>query len=225
MAKAGPQERLLSPDDSSADLRPVELRPWWQIIHSLSFATGGTTFIAGTTVLFYPLWAPTAVASAVLYTVGSCGFLAVDVQEFFTYTTDPLLRVNISLSATGSLLYVLGSVGFFPRVFAASPVIGLGGFIGGSAFIGVSQLWKTHRYLTTQGMSSSERVTAIGVELNAGIGAWCFFVGTVAFASAPRAAPSGSELEAVLAIWLVGSVFFTLGSVFLAYRHVVMRVS
>lgn len=218
-----PNDPLLAAQPLAARL--IELNKCWQAAHALFFATGGTTFIAGTAALFFPAWKEGARVSAILYTVGSCGFLAVDVQEFFTYTSDSFLRFNISLSAIGSLLYVLGSIGFFPVIFAATPVLGLTGFIGGSLFIGISQLWKTIRYLTSRGMSCTERGTAVGVELNAGIGAWCFFAGTIMFADAPRAAPAGKELVAILAIWFIGSVFFTLGAVFLAYRHAVLGIS
>jgi hypothetical protein len=41
------------------------------------------------------LWA------GVLYTVGSCGFLFVDVLEYFTFDEDAWLRTNIAMSATG----------------------------------------------------------------------------------------------------------------------------
>ena len=36
--------------------------------------------------------------TAWLYVVGSLGFLYVDVQEFFTFTTDVTLRINIACS-------------------------------------------------------------------------------------------------------------------------------
>ena len=39
--------------------------------------------------------------SAALYTVGSLGFLLVDVMEFFTFTSVFLLRLNIACSMTG----------------------------------------------------------------------------------------------------------------------------
>lgn len=204
---------------------PIELNPWWQCAHATSFAIGGTSFIAGTIALYYPGWGPSAWVSALLYTVGSLGFLSVDLQEFWTYTTDPMLRTNIALSATGSFLYVVGSVGFFPHVFSKTPVVGLLGFIGGSALIGISQLWKTARYMSTRGTPCAERCTAIGVELNAGIGAWCFLVGTALFAAAPGVAPTGDTLLVILGVWEAGSVFFTLGAVFLAFRHAVLRIS
>jgi hypothetical protein len=58
------------------------------------------------------------------------------------------------------------------------------------------------------------------VQLNAGLGAWSFFVGTVIYLHGPDA---GATLQLVLQIWMVGSVFFTVGSLFLAYRHFVMH--
>jgi hypothetical protein len=65
---------------------------------------------AGTVLLLLPgLLASSDWWSALLYTVGSFGFLFVDVQEFFTFSGLEL-RTNISLSAFGSALYVIGSV-------------------------------------------------------------------------------------------------------------------
>ena len=50
---------------------------------------------------------PTAPSAGWLYTLGSCGFLYVDVLEYFTFTEPELvwLRRNISLSAMGSFWY------------------------------------------------------------------------------------------------------------------------
>ncbi len=71
----------------------------WRFTHALGFALGGTTFIAGTACYYFPSVDPTGLKSAILYTVGSFGFLFVDVLEFVTYTEDSYLRINISLSA------------------------------------------------------------------------------------------------------------------------------
>lgn len=173
----------------------------WQIFHWLGFVTGGTTFIAGTTCYFYPEWVNGGFYAALLYTLGSFGFLSVDLLEFFTFTEDRVIRFNIFLSATGSTFYVLGSIGFFPSVYALTSVIGIWGFILGSFFIGISQLWKVHRIgsscgeeteglLGEQGvkrsvfkirnlLASRENFISTGIELDAGIGAWFFFFGTV----------------------------------------------
>jgi hypothetical protein len=210
-----------------ADLKPTaeaaELRPLWQALHAAFFATGGITFIAGTACLYFPSWPESAFYSALLYVIGSLGFLGVDVQEFFTYTEDRWLRSNIALSASGSACYVVGSAGFFPAILRTVPPLGSAGFIAGSFLIGTSQLWKTYRYLTTKGMNSVERWTAIGVELDAGLGAWFFFAGTAMLSTQPSA--TGAFLSIILGLWMAGSFFFTLGAAFLTFRHAFMHVS
>jgi len=212
------------PTESSAILsneKPLEEQLWWKITHWLGFFAGGSLFIAGTALYFFPDWPPSGELAGVFYTVGSLGFLYVDVLEFFTFTDEPYLRFNISLSATGSFFYVVGSVGFFPSVFAENPVIGEYGFILGSAFIGCSQMWKTARLCgePAGACGSKDTFTAIGVEFNAGIGAWCFFVGTIMFVEGPL---EGPWYEEILKIWLAGSFFFWFGSLFLGFRHFAM---
>eukprot|EP00386_Alphamonas_edax_P013123 GDKI01040646.1.p2 GENE.GDKI01040646.1~~GDKI01040646.1.p2 ORF type:complete len:240 (-),score=76.63 GDKI01040646.1:321-1040(-) len=201
----------------------------WRFAHVLGFLTGGTTFIAGTVCLFYPGW---DFVSAFLYTLGSCGFLFVDVQEFFTFEGLEL-RTNIALSAIGSTFYVIGSVGFFPAIFAWDMRMGVWGFILGSFFIGVSQLWKTHRIGATESTDHvfhlstllfvKDAFTAAGVEFGACCGAWCFFFGTIMFNLGPLEGPN-SVLNEVLWVWVAGSCFFTVGGLFLGYRHFVMDV-
>jgi hypothetical protein len=61
------------------------------------------------------------------------------------------------------------------------------------------------------------------VELSAGIGALCFFFGTLLYDNGPLEGP-GSVLATVLWIWVVGSAWFTTGGLFLAARHAFMRV-
>jgi hypothetical protein len=159
-----------------------------------------------------------------LYTLGSCGFLYVDVLEFFTFTDDFWLRCNITMSATGSTFYVIGSIGFLPMFFKESAACGEFGFIAGSAFIGVSQAWKVLR-LSYGTCGSKDTLTAIGVEAGAMIGAYCFLVGTLMFAHGPL---EGPFYQLILTIWVWGSCAFTTGSLFLAYRvdnrHFVMGV-
>ncbi|KAL6758902.1 hypothetical protein V8C86DRAFT_2584309 [Haematococcus lacustris] len=203
----------------------------WRLFHALSFLTGGTTFIAGTLCLFYPNIPGFDFWSAVLYTIGSFGFLFVDVQEFFTFGGF-VLRCNISMSMLGSFLYVVGSAGFLPAVAAWNPAVGIWGFILGSAFIGVSQLWKTHRIGSQGGshpfsirllLSEADAATACGVELGAGLGAWCFFFGTSLYNRGPLEGPE-SVLYNVLLTWVMGSCLFTFGGLCVAYRHFVMDV-
>ncbi len=252
---------------------------WWQFIHAFSFLLGGTTFVAGTAMYFYPDYANGGYVAGWLYTIGSFGFLTVDVMEFFTYTDDKWLRANIAMSAIGSTLYVIGSIGFFPSIYdATNGSVGINGFISGSAFIGVSQAWKTIRIATapppamipqlpptiavttdpvsgqttstvvtvsvnTNGADSAhgsggsggshspaavdpsvDRWTAAGVESSAGVGAWCFFVGTLMYRSI-KDALVGSEYQQILQIWEAGSVAFTCGALFLIYRHAILRIA
>lgn len=202
----------------------------WQILHAIAFLLGGSTFIAGTAVLFVP---GNDALSAVLYTIGSCGFLFVDVQEWFTFS-GTVLRTNIGMSMTGSALYVVGSVGFLPSVVAFNPLIGIWGFVLGSAFIAWSQLWKTHRIgggeheegtgFKLRAFLSLDTFTAAGVELSAGVGALCFLVGTLMYDSLMYKDALEGGVTTVLWIWVAGSIWFFQGGCFLAVRHFVMRV-
>jgi hypothetical protein len=54
----------------------------WKVIHVVNFALGGTTFTAGTSFYFFDeLGFEGLYIAAVLYIIGSIGFLGVDVQE------------------------------------------------------------------------------------------------------------------------------------------------
>ena len=159
--------------------------------HWGAFFLGGSTFIAGTTVLFFPDIPQYMSISAALYTVGSLGFLMVDVMEFFTFTDDLWLRTNIACSMSGSLAYVIGSIGFFPSIYEQTSEIGIWGFILGSLLIGLWQLWILHRigtdsprqlqakFKVSNLCGGLEPLTAFGVEFNACLGAWLFLVGTI----------------------------------------------
>jgi hypothetical protein len=118
------------------------------------------------------------------------------------------------------LFYVIGSVGFLPFLFDASPVLGEGGFILGSALIGSSQAWKVARLSRGQVCGSPDTATAIGVEAGAMVGALCFLVGTLMFASGRPLV--GGWYERILGLWLLGSASFTAGALFLGYRHFAM---
>jgi hypothetical protein len=119
--------------------------------------------------------------------------------------------------------------------YDAFPALGLGGFLGGSAVIAASQTWKVVRIArgacAAAGSGSGrggaavitrDAVTAAGVEAGAGLGALLFLVGTATFAAA---APSSTLFDASIDMWLVGSGGFTVGALFLLYRHYVMKVS
>ena len=206
--------------------KAVEETKVWQFFHAFSFLVGGITFIFGTMVYYFPDWDASYLFGGVLYTTGSTGFLVVDLMEFFTFTKDLVLRINISLSAFGSLMYVIGSIGFIPAVYESEATwdivgftpatTGVYGFIVGSFFIGVSQFWKVARIMTT-----TKDMTAVGVELGAGLGAWCFFVGTIMY-NIPYYYEN--MFITIVNIWELGSILFTTGAFFLAYRHWVMGV-
>ena len=205
----------LDSGDSPAPAPLLQDSPAWRVVHALCFLLGGTTFCAGTAVL-YPAPTPLlATLSAALYTLGSLGFLAVDVLEFFTFTSPCLLRSNIALSALGSACYVAGSIGYFPALLAASPALGVWGFLAGSALIGLSQLFKLRRIASNAGEQQvrGDAATACGVEGGAAAGAWLFFAGTLLGMLSP------SAQLAVLGLWMGGSVAFTVGGVSLAGRH------
>jgi len=223
--------------------------------------------LAGTT-LYYAAFSNPLIASW-LYIIGSCGFLGVDVQEFFTYwTVDFYLAVNICLSMIGSTLYILGSIGFLPWLETKDPInpthpMGIWGFILGSFFIGVSQVWKVYRIGTMsdpqpkdgvsirpllgghegyndESLGSSansdecctfslrnywrniDNASSLGVELSACLGGWFFFFGTIFYKYAQGRDSDPFTFDDILWIWEAGSFWFTMGSIFLAYRHFVL---
>lgn len=194
---------------------------WWRVVHAFSFVLGGATFVAGSACYFVPSWADASVFAGVTYTIGSFGFLTVDLLEFFTFTRPHLLRLNIAASAIGSLCYVIGSLFFIPVLAAVNngALVGNWGFILGSWFIGCSQICKVVRIARDRAASPADRGTAIGVEGGAMIGAWCFFIGTLLF---NYNGDDSNSLVAVFSLWLVGSIAFLVGGLFLSFRHAVM---
>lgn len=209
---------------------PWEDQSWWRFTHAFAFVLGGTTFWFGTLSFYYPndlfFGLDQGNFSAWLYIIGSAGFLYVDVLEFFTFTEDKWLRVNISMSMTGSTLYLIGSAGFLPVIYAANPEIGIQGFIWGSFAIGTSQLWKVYRInKESEGgiFGSKDSMTATGVEGGAQWGAMGFFFGTIVYYYIQNAL-EGPLYSAVLAMWMFGATFFTVGGLFLSYRHAIMGV-
>lgn len=222
--------------DSEAPLLPLapaspalESAPswgWWRFWHTGGFLTGGVTFLFGTWVLdpfsndSYDQENTLAILSSSLYTLGSLGFLLVDVLEFFTFTREIWLRVNICISMAGSFFYVLGSLGFAPPITAAAPALGALGFLVGSALIAASQAWKVARLCGAPRQPPphprEDAPLALGVETGAGLGALFFLVGTALFM---QGWTTGGQLTAVLWIWAAGSAFFTAGGVCLWWRH------
>lgn len=220
---------------------------WWRILHYFGFCLGGITFTIGT-LLYYPAVYDTSkgdtndvvtlsVITAWLYTIGSAGFLFVDVQEFFTFTDDIILRINISCSMIGSLFYLIGSAGFLPLIYNWQPLIGIIGFMAGSLFIGCSQTWKLVRILrspdevgVSHEVSSTRRINAACVEGGAMVGGFSFLVGTSFYWKGPIEGDTTclvtcNNYELVLALWVLGSFAFTFGGLSLAYRHIVLKIT
>jgi YrhK-like protein len=202
----------------------------WRIFHALGFATGGTTFIAGTAMYWLPADnAAAALAGGILYTIGSAGFLSVDVLEAFTFKECPL-RGNILMSAAGSTCYILGSIGFLPEILNNSNLLGVWGFILGSALIFVSQCWKVARLSAgpngwpslKAALANKDVATAIGVEAGACLGALFFLIGTIIYG---RPDATDGMINTAIWLWMVGSVAFTTGAAFLSWRHFVMRIT
>lgn len=194
----------------------------WQALHAGAFLLGGVLFILGSAVLLLPYSDALATLSAVLYTIGSLGFLSVDVQELLTFTGCPLL-LNIALSVTGSALYVIGSYAFLPKVYGAHPTLGVAGFVYGSACIAISQTFKLVRIARAAPAASGvlndvDSFSACGVEGGACVGASFFFGGTLAlWVQAPEV--GSLEYTLILVSWVLGSLAFTTGGLFLAHRH------
>lgn len=191
----------------------------WRAFHSISFVTGGVSFIIGTALLFpSPSTYLLSLLSAIIYTIGSVGFLAVDIQEFFTFTDDNLLRLNISISATGSLAYVIGSLGYIPSIESDYPLLGIVGFILGSLLIFCSQLWKLCRIGWP--FKNKDTLTASLVEGGACLGGLFFLIGSVLVVLIPN----NDANVWVLVLWLIGSISFTIGGFSLSYRHFVLNL-
>jgi hypothetical protein len=187
---------------------------------------GGCTFIIGSTLYFFRDIPFSADISAALYTIGSICFLSVDVKDFFSSAENVSIRINHICSMMGSTLYLIGSIGFFPAIYNVTDSVGIWGFILGSLFVGSSQLWKTYRIGTAENgkfsasnlINKTDRFTQAGVELNAGIGAWCFFIGTVMYLHGPL---EGAFFSAIIMIWIAGSCFFLIGSLFLGCQYLI----
>ncbi len=208
----------LLPRDTITPAKALEDTVSWRGVHASSFMLGGTTFIIGTCFLFS---ASGATLSAAFYTIGSLGFLIVDVQEFFTFffTSPYSLLINIACSMIGSAFYVAGSIAFFPQFGATASLYGEWGFVLGSSFIAASQLVKVGRLIISMPPPPSVW-TSIGVEAGALFGALFFLVGTLLLQY-----DAAASINTVLISWLVGSLAFTVGGTFLTHRHFVLELT
>jgi hypothetical protein len=183
---------------------------------------------------------------SLLFTFGSLTFLIADIQEWLLYAPPCLKRhrllddgsperaplmhargqepddlayelgLNFFLSAIGSLLYLLGSIFIIPSL--NTPNLGAWGFIIGSVFVWLAQLWKVHRMQPLQRQHwTQDEWSAFQVDFMASTGGFWFLVGTAASLS-PRV-----SITAVVNMWVVGSVAFTWSGCALLYRHFVLH--
>jgi hypothetical protein len=148
-----------------------------------------------------------------------------------TWWSTAELPCNLFASATGSFLYVVGSVGFFPRIAAKDPAVGLWGFIIGSSFIFFSQLFKVHRIMTTDPETGergfrwanikTDSHTAFHLEFWAGVGGLCFLFGTIMYLPQHF---TEALYRPILNIWMAGSISFQLSGLVLFYRHMSLKL-
>jgi hypothetical protein len=102
---------------------------------------GGLSFLVGTWVFYYPSWKPGGIVSAVLFTIGSLCFLTLDTQGVLASRRENIaLRINAMFGWVGSLLCLVGTIGFFPAVYkeASSAVIKC--FLVGTFIMACAQL-------------------------------------------------------------------------------------
>ena len=134
--------------------------------------------------------------------------------------------LNFAFSAFGSLLYLIGSIMYIPEVGAV--VEGTIVFIPGSLVIFFSQMWKLYRAgchpLPGVERKCSERffelknlsedLPAVGVDLNAGLGGFAYFIGSCLFLPG-----SGAAIDTAVGWFVLGGTFFSLSGFFIIYRY------
>lgn len=129
--------------------------------------------------------------------------------------------LNYAFSAFGSFLYLIGSILFIPSL--NSITLGTEVFIVGSIVIFLSQMWKLYRIGCNDETNGDSKIficenlmndtPALGVDLNAGLGGFAYFIGSILFL------PSFGQYE-VAANWFVfGGLLFSLSGMFLMYRY------
>ena len=208
--------------------------------HNLNFGMQ-VTFVGS--IMYFPSISQ-YVAGGWLFTVGSTGFLIADMWEWwyfrlgcafdgsFNYPNrhkDLWERAEVGLnfffSATGSTLYLIGSIEFIPSTELITD--GTWTFIYGSAIIFLSQLWKVIRALKTDpNFEHDKRVKlsnvmgdlpALGVDSFAGIGGLFYFFGSILFL--PQNIASSADESRASAVFVMGGLSFFISGVFLIYRY------
>ena len=207
----------------SDTISQLRLSRVWQLFHFALYLLGGSLFILGTACLYAV--PEGGLLTHLSYIVGSLAFLLVDSLELAAFFTDASLRANISVSATGSSLYVLGSIGYIDAVARVAPSLGPLGFLLGSLCIAVSQAWKLRRVACQpETLPASEWLFA-GCSLDKSTQLcveFCALLGCLGFGTGTLAGISPALVAEELSLWLAGSVFFTLASLFVLLRMLVL---
>lgn len=213
--------------------------PWGyseRAFHAVNFVYGAICFIIGSICYYVPLDWDTA--GGILYSIGSFGFMTADLFEWYFYRVgcccDDEVRdrfeadnkfsnpdrttlagfleratpgMNQFLSFLGSFQYLIGSIYFIPQL--DHEVLGTWLFITGSGFIVVSQVLKF--------LIGLPDLPSKILELNSGLGAFCFLVGSIIFLPMHN---TSYVTEDVAATWfVVGSFNFFITAVTITYRH------
>eukprot|EP00475_Leptophrys_vorax_P039750 TRINITY_DN7229_c0_g1_i1.p1 TRINITY_DN7229_c0_g1~~TRINITY_DN7229_c0_g1_i1.p1 ORF type:complete len:258 (+),score=37.04 TRINITY_DN7229_c0_g1_i1:43-816(+) len=147
-------------------------------------------------------------------------------EEELLCCSKPAVGINFFSSAFGSLLYLIGSIGFIPNLGILT--IGIIGFLAGSIINCIGQAWKLHRLGTYDGSGPERHVTefrvtnwkvegcsAFLVDSLAGLGSLMFLVGASIYLYHP-------ELVWVVTVWVAGSACFLLSGFALVYRHMLL---
>lgn len=214
----------------------------WRIWHGLNYMNGGTTFFLGSYMYYpYPLSHYSGeVVGAWLFTLGSLTFLLADLTEWnhfklgcfhersyskphtFLRTFKRLeIGLNFFASVMGSLLYLLGSICFIPSTNLLNQGELL--FLVGSAVIFFSQLWKCMRAfgneddlrLSCNFQEVYEDLAGFMVDVFAGLGGFCYFIGTYYFQYVVT-----DEDEIFATNWfMAGGTSFALSGISILYRY------
>ncbi len=134
------------------------------------------------------------------------------------------MGLNFIFSATGSLLYLLGSIFFIPATNQL--LLGIYLFIIGSTCIYLSQGWKCYRTFVTNQADPSDRTCSFKnlipdtsgffIDLFAGVGGFFYFIGTYYF----KVALVKTELyNLAITLFTLGGVSFFLSGAFMQYRY------
>lgn len=194
----------------------------WRVWHGVNYQIGGVTFLFGSIALLPALTGKIdgAFISALLYTIGSAGFLLADITEWLHFTKPcfPHYSANYLFSALGSAIYLIGSICYFPSLDAAKS--GALYFIIGSSVIVLAQTWKIVRTLFMNEKpywrNYFEDPSGFYVDLYAGLGALMYLIGTVVM---NKSASDTDYLLVGVLIYCLGGLFFTLSGLYMQKRY------